>query len=77
MSSQVTQVWGADTMQIMINALNDANPHFIPNIPETNAINVEIGEVTSAVMAGSMTAQQAGQTLQNFATTLLYADNYY
>jgi sorbitol/mannitol transport system substrate-binding protein len=73
----VTSVWGASTMQIMINALNDANPHFIPNIPETNAINVEIGEVTSAVMAGSMTAEQAGQTLQNYAATLLYADNYY
>jgi sorbitol/mannitol transport system substrate-binding protein len=76
-SQEVTKVWGASTMQVMIDGLNAADPHFIPNIPETNAINVEIGEVTSAVMAGSMTAQQAGQTLQNFANTLLYADNYY
>jgi hypothetical protein len=38
---------------------------------------VEIGVVTSAVMSGQMTAQQAGQTLQNFAYTLLYGDGYY
>ena len=76
-SPQLTQKWGAATMQTMITGLNDANPHFIPNIPETNAIMVEIGVVTSAVMSGQMTAQQAGQTLQNFAYTLLYGDGYY
>lgn len=76
-SPQLISVWGASTMQVMIDGLNAASPHFIPNIPETNAINVEIGVVTSAVMAGSMTAQQAGQAIQDFANTLLYANNYY
>jgi sorbitol/mannitol transport system substrate-binding protein len=77
LSPDLTKVWGKDTMQVMIDELARSNPHFIAYIPEANAINVKMGEVTSAVMAGQMTPQQAGQALQDYAYQLLLSDGYY
>lgn len=61
----------------MIDELARSNPHFIAYIPEANAINVKMGEVTSAAMAGQMTPQQAAQALQDYAYQLLLSDGYY
>lgn len=76
-STQLTQKWGATTMNLMIEMLAQSDPHFIAYIPEANSINVKMGEVTSAVMSGQMTPQQAAQALQDYAYQLLKSDGYY
>ena len=76
-SPQLVQKWGAATMDLMIDMLAKSDPHFIAYIPEANAINVKMGEVTSAVMSGQLTPKAAAQALQDYAYQLLVSDGYY
>jgi hypothetical protein len=64
-------------MDLMIDMLAKSDPHFIAYIPEANAINVKMGEVTSAVMSGQITPKAAAQALQDYAYQLLVSDGYY
>lgn len=79
---EVREKWAKITgipniMDILIESLETAEPHYVPYIKETNIIEVKIGQEASAVIAGLKTAEEAAQDLQDFVTTLLTGAGYY
>ncbi|MEM1574246.1 MAG: sugar ABC transporter substrate-binding protein [Candidatus Methanomethylicaceae archaeon] len=76
-SDVLINTWGRDQIEINERSIIEANPYYMPYIPELNEFMDKIGTAASDAVAGRKTVDQALKDLQDWALKYMTERGYY